>query len=155
MSLLPSVSDSRSISVTHQLRPACDYQIGNRHSLPVVVVADDDVDNLILMSYVLEQFPCLLFCETDGYAALKTALKLQPDLMLLDIRLPRMSGLEIVRALREHEKTAFIPAIAITALASFQDKIEILRSGFSHVVTKPYLLEDIENTVSLYLSAED
>ncbi|MDB9528658.1 response regulator [Oscillatoria sp. CS-180] len=119
--------------------------------LPVVVVADDDVDNLVLLSYILEPFPCSLFCETDGKVALERALNLKPDLMMLDVRLPGISGLDIVRTLRADEATALIPIIAVTAMASLSDKLSIFQSGFNQYVSKPYLLRDIEKLIGLYL----
>lgn len=121
------------------------------HRPPTVIVADDDVDNLVLIGYVLEAFPCLLFCETDGKAALELSLKLKPDLLLLDIRLPNLSGLDIVRKVRSYKAIADVPAIAITALASDRDKQRILASGFNQYLSKPYVLEDISQLISLYL----
>jgi CheY-like chemotaxis protein len=126
-----------------------------RKDLPVVVAVDDDIDNLALISYVLEEFPCLLFCETDGQSALDLSLQLQPDLILLDIRLPRLNGIDMVKALRLHKDTSEIPVIAVTALADIQNRQEILQAGFNQYISKPYLLEDITTLIRRYLVLSD
>ena len=119
---------------------------------PTVLVIDDDIDNLMLVSYVLEQFDCLFVCETEGQEALERVWELKPDLIILDIRLPGLSGLDIVRALRRHSATNTIPVIAVTALANLSDQEQILQAGCSHYISKPYLLEDMRTLLSRYLT---
>jgi two-component system cell cycle response regulator DivK len=118
---------------------------------PVVLVVDDDADSLILISYVLEQFKCALFCETDGQSALALAHQLKPDLIVLDILLPGLSGLEVVQALRKDRSTRSIPVIAVTAMASSWDQEKALRAGCSQYLSKPYLIEDMQRLLSCYL----
>lgn len=119
---------------------------------PTVLVIDDDIDNLMLVSYVLEQFDCLFVCETDGQEALARVEELKPDLIILDIRLPNLSGLDIVRTLRRHSITRNTPVIAVTALASPRDRERILQAGCSQYVSKPYLLENMKTLLSRYLT---
>ncbi|NJL49137.1 MAG: response regulator [Leptolyngbyaceae cyanobacterium SM2_5_2] len=120
---------------------------------PTVLVIDDDEDNLALIKYVLEPFDCLLFCEPGSRAALGLVETIQPNLVLLDIRLPDLTGLELTRLLKSHPATRTIPIIAITALASSQDKAEILQAGCSQYIVKPYLLEDMKTLVGDYIAA--
>lgn len=125
--------------------------LGSGKDAPVVIVVDNDIDNLILLTYVLERFNCLLFCETDGEAAIALINRLKPSLIVLGIRLPRLSGLRLIRALRLNESTRNIPVIAVTALVTLQLKREILQSGGCHYISKPYMLEDMARLVASYL----
>ncbi|MGF1570590.1 MAG: response regulator [Nodosilinea sp.] len=118
-----------------------------------MLVVDDDADNLVLVNYVLEQFDCLLYCETEGKAALNLIWKLQPDLIVLDIRLPGMSGLEITQIVRRHPATSAIPIIAVTALATSRDQAEIILAGCNHYLPKPYLIDDIRRLIGRYITA--
>lgn len=121
------------------------------HASPLVLVVDDDVDNLFIVSYVLEQFDCLLVCETNGQLALDIARRLKPDLMVLDIRLPGMNGLDVVRTLRHHKETRSIPVIAVTALVSARYKQEVMQAGCDRYIGKPYSLEDMKQLMLRYL----
>lgn len=124
---------------------------GREHTSPLVLVVDDDVDNLVIVSHVLEQFDCLLICETNGQLALDIAKKVKPDLMVLDIRLPGMDGLDIVRALRHDKDTQSIPVIAMTALVSTTYRQEVMQAGCDRYIGKPYILEDMKNLMLRYL----
>ncbi len=122
-------------------------------SCPVVVAVDDDEDSLVLLSYIVEDLPCSLFCAMDGRAALEMIVALQPDLVLLDVRLPGLSGFDIISSLKGSAATAVIPVVAVTALAGMKYQEKILTAGFDQYVSKPYCLEDIKATVKHYLLA--
>lgn len=123
--------------------------------LPVVLVVDDDVDSITLISYVLESFNCALFCETNGIAALNLIRRLNPDLIMLDIRLPGLSGIEILQALRSHELTRTIPVVIVSALGKGHYQQKAMQAGGNQYISKPYLLTDIQRTVSLYLAPHE
>ncbi|MDP8963004.1 MAG: response regulator [Cyanobacteriota bacterium] len=118
-----------------------------QHSLPtkpVILAADDDEDNLLLLAYALEPLDCTLLTAVDGLSALSLARIYQPDLILLDVLMPYMDGTEVVSQLRKDSTTKTIPAIAVTALAIPQDRERLLLLGFNDYISKPYMLEDIE-----------
>jgi CheY-like chemotaxis protein len=92
-----------------------------------------------------------LITAVDGLSALKKARAYQPDLILLDILMPYMDGLEVVSQLRNDSTTKTIPVIAVTALANAQDRERLLRVGCNAYLSKPYMLEDIEAQVRHYL----
>lgn len=138
--------------------PCCELKFGGvtggQHSIatrPLILVVDDDEDNLLLMTYVLEQTNCSVITAVDGMSALSLARAYQPDLILLDILMPYMDGTEVLSELRKEAITKRIPVIAVTALAIAGDRDHLLRSGFNDYVSKPYMLEDIEATVQRYL----
>jgi CheY-like chemotaxis protein len=118
-----------------------------QHTLPtkpVILAADDDEDNLLLLAYALEPLDCTLLTAVDGLSALSLARIYQPDLILLDVLMPYLDGTEVVSQLRKDSTTKTIPAIAVTALAIPQDRERLLLLGFNDYISKPYMLEDIE-----------
>ena len=122
-------------------------------ALPTIIAVDDDEDSLVLLSYIIEDLPCLFFCETDGKAALEMILSLKPSLILLDVWLPSLSGFDIVRRLKNSIDTALIPVIAITALAGRHQQEKLLAAGFDYYICKPYSLVDLQAVVKRYLLA--
>jgi CheY-like chemotaxis protein len=128
--------------------------IGTQYSIdskPLILAVDDDEDNLLLLAYALEPLGCSLLTAVDGRSALSLARSYQPDLILLDVLMPYMNGVEVVSQLREDPKIKTIPVIAVTALAIAEDRKRLLQVGFNDYISKPYMLEDIEATVRRYL----
>nr|WP_238360640.1 response regulator [Iningainema tapete] len=118
---------------------------------PLILAVEDNDDNLQLMSYALEALGCKLICQNDSSTTSLVAKEYQPDLILLDILLPSLSGLDVVNQLKQEPQTRNIPAIAVTALASSEDKQRILKAGFDDYISKPYMIEDLESMVCRYL----
>lgn len=119
---------------------------------PLILAVEDNDDNLLLLSYALESLGCRLICQKDSSTTVLVAKEYQPDLILLDILLPGTSGIDVVRSLRQEPLTSHIAAIAVTALASAEDRERILMAGFNDYISKPYMIEDLEDTVRSYLS---
>jgi CheY-like chemotaxis protein len=94
---------------------------------------------------------CSIIKAVDGLSAVSLARTYQPDLILLDIVLPYMDGIEVISILRKDSITKTIPVIAVTALAIAQVRDRLLEAGFDDYVSKPYMLEDIEAKVQRYL----
>jgi CheY-like chemotaxis protein len=128
--------------------------VGSQNSIatePRILVVDDDEDSLLLMAYALEPMKCSIIKAVDGLSALSLARTYQPDLILLDIVLPYMDGIEVISLLRKDSITKTIPVIAVTALAIAQVRDRLLVAGFNDYVSKPYMLEEIEAKVQRYL----
>lgn len=128
--------------------------VGSQYSIaaePRILLVDDDEDSLLLMAYALEPMKCSIITAVDGLSALSLARTYQPDLILLDIRLPYMDGIQVVSELRKDSKTKRMPVIAVTALAIAQARDRLLLAGFNDYLSKPYMLEDIEAKVQRYL----
>jgi CheY-like chemotaxis protein len=141
-----------------ELYPYCQLKfggvIGGQYSTatkPLILVVDDDEDNLLLMAYILEHLGCSVLTAVDGLSALSVARTHQPDLILLDVLMPQMDGIEAVSQLRKDLTIKKIPVIAVTALAIAQDRERLLQAGFNDYVSKPYMLEEIEATVQRHL----
>ena len=119
--------------------------------MPLILVVDDDEDNLVLMAYTLESLNCKVITAIDGQTALLAAQSKQPDLILLDIMLYPIDGLQILSQLKQDPRTMTIPVIAVTALAREEDKERILQAGCNDYISKPYILEEMEALISRYL----
>lgn len=122
------------------------------NKLPLILAVDDDADNLLLMTYTIEMLNCSVLTAVDGQSALEKAKTHQPDLILLDIMLSKLDGLELICQLKQHPRTSKIPVIAVTALARAEDKQRILQAGFDEYISKPYMLEDFESLICRYLN---
>ena len=103
-----------------------------------VLVVDDEPDVLDLVSYNLAQAGFLVETAVDGADALKKARSAAPDLILLDLMLPEMDGLEVCKLLRRDPKTNGIPIIMLTARAGEIDRIVGLELGATDYVPKPF-----------------
>lgn len=111
---------------------------------PLILAVEDNEDNLLLINYALESLGIRLICQTDSSSTLLVAKEYQPDLILMDILLPGLSGIEIVHYLKKEPLTKQIPVVAVTALASAEERERILMSGFDDYISKPYMIEDLE-----------
>jgi two-component system, cell cycle response regulator DivK len=114
----------------------------------LILAVDSNEDNLILITYFLESFACQLITAKNGEEALFLATKYLPNLILLEIVLPDINGLEVVAKLKQNELTSQIPIIAVTGLVKIGDREQILRSGCDAYLGKPYLLNDLANVIS-------
>ena len=107
----------------------------------VLVVEDDHAVGDVLRRY-LEQESYEVTVATDGATGLAAARELAPDLIVLDVMLPRLNGLEICRELRETDGSA-VPIIMLTALGETDDRIAGLTSGADDYVTKPFSVKEL------------
>ncbi|MDZ8223843.1 MULTISPECIES: response regulator [unclassified Nostoc] len=111
---------------------------------PLILAVEDDDDSLLVISYALESMGYRFICQTDSSATVLVAKEHQPDLILLDILLPGLSGMDVVRHLKLEPLTCAIPVVAVTALASTEDRERILKAGFNDYISKPYMIEELE-----------
>lgn len=119
---------------------------------PVILAVDDNLDNLTLMEcQIAAVTSCAVVTAMTGQAALHLAQHQLPDLILLDILLPDLSGIEVVRQLRQATDTAKIPIVALTALARSEERDRILLAGCTDYLSKPYDLDDLEAIVTRHL----
>lgn len=118
---------------------------------PLVLVVDDNEDNLLLLAFVVEQLDCRIVTALDGKTALDLAQDYHPSLILLDMMLPDMDGMEVLSHLKQNPITKTIPVIAVTAMAREQDRDRILLAGCNEYVSKPYAVDELEMLLRSYL----
>jgi two-component system, OmpR family, alkaline phosphatase synthesis response regulator PhoP len=103
-----------------------------------ILVVDDEEDLLELVNYNLSREGFRVECVASGEAALNAARKNLPDLIVLDLLLPSVDGLEICRRLKADEKTRHIPIIMLTAKSAESDMVSGLELGADDYMTKPF-----------------
>lgn len=104
---------------------------------PVVLVVDDNEQNLELLLAYLEDIDCQTISAVDGSEAIDIARDKLPDLILLDVMMPKMSGFEVCKRLKNDPKTAGIPIIMVTALSELGDIERAIDSGTDDFLSKP------------------
>ena len=105
--------------------------------LPIILIVDDNVPNLELIQAYLEDIECQVLQARDGVEALNMVNRHKPDLILLDVMMPKMSGFEVCRRLKSNPQTSDIPIIMVTALNEFGDIERGIDSGTDDFVSKP------------------
>lgn len=105
---------------------------------PHVLVAEDDADIRSLIELKLTAIGLSVESVGDGVAALEAVEQREPDLLLLDVRMPRMDGIEVCRRVRQMPQFADTPVVMITGLASDHHAAMGLRAGATEYLVKPF-----------------
>lgn len=116
-----------------------------------ILVVDDHEDNVELLRARLEARGYEVEGANDGQAALDAVDRTCPDLILLDVMMPKMDGMEVVRRLKSNKDLPFIPVIMQTALDSTENKVEGLDAGADDYITKPINFAELEARVNSLL----
>jgi two-component system cell cycle response regulator DivK len=116
-----------------------------------ILIVEDNELNLLLLKDVLEFHGYTIVSTSLGATVVDLARQHHPDLILMDIQLPDISGIDAARQLKADQETRSIPIIAVTAFAMPGDKSKILESGIDGYIAKPYKIQEILNIVSEYL----
>lgn len=119
-----------------------------------VLVVDDNPLNVELAADALELDGFEVLLAEGGEEGVARALETGPDLVLMDMRMPGMNGLEAMRELRRHEKTCDIPVVALTASAMKGDRERLLKEGFDGYLEKPIDLETFSDDVRSFLKKD-
>ena len=117
-----------------------------------ILVVEDNELNMKLFHDLLEAHGYNILQTKDGMEALKLARKHRPDLILMDIQLPEISGLEVTKWLKEDEELAHIPVVAVTAFAMKGDEEKIREGGCEAYIAKPISVASFLQTVERFLS---
>ena len=121
-------------------------------AVPLVLIADDDEDILTLVALRFRRSGLEVILARDGEEALELIQTRAPDAAVLDIAMPKLTGLEVVRQLRDSEATKSLPIVLLTARAAEKD-IELgLEAGADEYITKPFSPQDLYTCVQSVLS---
>jgi signal transduction histidine kinase/CheY-like chemotaxis protein len=112
---------------------------------PVILAADDNPTTLMVLTSFLEALECRVWTAQNGAEALAQADAVQPDVILLDIQMPDMDGLTVLRRLRAAGST--VPVIALTALAMSEDRERCLSAGANDYLSKPVSLDELTQAI--------
>ncbi len=120
-----------------------------------VLIVEDNELNMKLFNDLLEANGYGTIQTRSGVEAVELTRKHKPDLILMDIQLPEVSGLEVIRWLKDDEATRHIPVIAVTAFAMKGDEEKIRQGGCEAYLSKPISVVKFLETVRNYLSDSD
>lgn len=119
-----------------------------------VLVVEDNEMNMQLVEYLLEEGGFQILKATSGEDALQIANSDIPDLILMDIHLPGMDGLTVVREMKNAEKTKGIPILALTAHAMRGDKDRFLEAGCDGYISKPIDVKTFVSSIEKFIVKE-
>jgi len=116
-----------------------------------ILIVEDNELNMKLLRDVLEAYGYATITTAEGETALALARANRPDLILMDLQLPDISGFDAVRQLKDDAETRSIPIVAVTAFAMVGDERKALTGGCDGYIAKPILLRDFLNLVEKFI----
>ncbi|MCC6802890.1 MAG: response regulator [Anaerolineae bacterium] len=116
-----------------------------------ILVIEDNSDNMVLISDVLNSMGYQVLVAKDGEEGIRSALSEKPDLILMDLSLPRVDGWTATRTLKNDPGLAATPIIALTAHAMMGDRERALEAGCNDYVSKPINMRDLTAKLRQYL----
>ncbi len=116
-----------------------------------ILVVEDEKDIIEVLRYYLEKENYRVHFAEDGFTALEVAEKVVPNLILLDLMLPKLDGMEVCRRLKKDERLRDIPVIMLTAKAEEPDKVRGLELGADDYVTKPFGAKELMARVKAHI----
>ncbi len=119
-----------------------------------ILVVDDSATVRKLISSKLEKSGHEVFCAVDGIDALEKIKEIVPDLILLDINMPRMDGYQVCKLIRSNEETKDVPVVMISGKDGFFDKVRGRMAGSTGYITKPFGPETLMKMVETYIVTE-
>ena len=119
-----------------------------------ILIVDDEQDIVESLKFVLEVSGFVCYTAYNGEDGLKLAKEIMPDLIILDVMMPKINGYKISRLLKYDSKYKDIPIIMVTARSQEEDKLIGEETGADEYITKPFDLDDVVKTVQKYLASE-
>lgn len=119
-----------------------------------ILIVDDEQDIMESLKFVLEASGYTCYCAYNGEDGLRLAKEIIPDLMILDVMMPKINGFKISRLLKFDNKYKNIPILMVTARTQDEDKLIGEETGADEYITKPFELDDIVKRVDKYLKKD-
>lgn len=118
---------------------------------PKILIVEDNINNLELFSDIINIAGYECIYALNGEEALEIAKREKPDLILLDIQLPGLDGIEVRKFLKSSDETKDIKVIALTAYAMKGDKEMFLNKGFDGYISKPVKIKEFLEAIDTYI----
>ncbi len=143
---LSLVKPQRPDKLFHREKAAQTDEIIDISGTRILLVEDNEI-NILIAKEVLEQDGCFVDCATDGSIALEMLEKYIYDLVLMDIQMPNMDGMEATRRIREQRRFDTLPIVAMSAHAQVQDHEKSRQVGMQKHITKPFNPDQLRKTI--------
>ena len=124
---------------------------GRGKDMKKILIVDDEQDIVESLKFVLEASDFTCYCAYNGEDGLRLAKEIVPDLIILDVMMPKINGYKISRLLKYDNKYKDIPIIMVTARSQLEDKMIGEETGVNEYITKPFELDQIVKKVEEYL----
>ncbi len=116
-----------------------------------ILIVDDEQDIVESLKFVLETADFACYCAYNGEDGLRLAKEIVPDLIILDVMMPKINGYKISRLLKYDAKYKNIPILMVTARSQDEDKLIGEETGADEYITKPFELDEVVKIVEKYL----
>lgn len=116
-----------------------------------ILIVDDEQDIVESLKFVLEAADYTCYCAYNGEDGLRLAKEIIPDLIVLDVMMPKINGYKISRLLKYDNKYKDIPILMVTARSQEEDKLIGEETGVNEYITKPFDLDEVVKKVQQYL----
>lgn len=123
--------------------------------MSVVLIVDDNQINLKTLQIGLSQYDYEIHEASNGEDALKLAQSIRPDIIVLDVMMPKMNGFEVCRRLKQNSSTDDIPVIFVTALEEIVDKLRGFDVGGDDYITKPFVIEEVNARLKVHIALRE
>jgi PAS domain S-box-containing protein len=143
------VFDSDQTDASSQLEDSNTSRLQN----PLILIAEDNEANIMTISSYLSAKGYRIVLAKNGEEAIEIALSVSPDLILMDVQMPLMDGLEATKRIRQITSLVNVPIIALTAFAMAGDRDRCLAAGANEYIAKPVKLNQLANTIQQFLEA--
>ncbi len=120
-----------------------------------ILIVDDEQDIVESLRFVLEAAGYTCYCAYNGEDGLHLAKEIIPDLIILDVMMPKINGYKISRLLKFDNKYKNIPILMVTARSQEEDKLIGEETGADEYITKPFDLEEVVSRVNSYLGKDN
>lgn len=120
---------------------------------PTVLIVEDDEDNRLMLKIMLEMWNYRVIEAENGEEAVISALANQPDLILMDLKMQLLSGLDATRQIRKSAKIGGVPIIFVSGCAEANYRRAAFSAGGNEYLVKPIVFEHLENVLAKYISA--
>ncbi len=143
---IPLTKPQRSEKLVTQEKNTQDIKEIDITGVRILLVEDNEI-NILVATEVLQQYGCIVDCATDGCIALEMLKEHTYDLVLMDIQMPNMDGMEATRRIREQMAFDTLPIVAMSAHAQVQDHEKSRQVGMQEHLTKPFIPEQLRKTI--------
>jgi signal transduction histidine kinase/CheY-like chemotaxis protein len=127
--------------------------IGRINGSPLILAAEDHETNIAVLRAYFTAQSCRVVFARDGLEAIERALANPPDIILMDVQMPRLDGLQAIKRLREDERTAKVPIVCLTALGMVDDRERCLQAGADYYICKPINFPELTQTINQLLAS--